>query len=266
MKTLLAASDLSRRSDAALRRAAALAAQHSAALHVAHAVDDDLPDAMIAAQSEAARAHLAAALDGAAAELHVLPGDPAGVLCALADEIEAELLVVGRHRDRGLRDFVASATLERIVRATLRPCLLATSEGEAPYARVLCGVDLSPASASALRAARRLAPEAAIHAFHAVHAPHPRGLPRGAANPFVKAAEADLARWIKTEDLPSGMTGPESFEGGVEGVMQELFARDRPDLVALGAHGRGTLSPTHLGSFARHLILEPPCDVLIVRR
>ncbi|MEM6440683.1 MAG: universal stress protein, partial [Pseudomonadota bacterium] len=210
MKTVLAASDLTGRSDAALRRAAALAAAHGAALHATNVVDDELPEKLRAAQDETARAHLEAALGGAAAEVHVLHGDPAAALPELAERLDADLLTVGPHRGRGLRDWIGSCTLERIVRASLRPCLLALSDAAAPYAKVLCGVDLSPASAAALRAARRLAPAASIHAFHAVHAPHPRGLPRDAPNPFVKAAQADLAAWIESEDLPDGITGPES--------------------------------------------------------
>jgi len=266
MRRILAASDLSSRSDGALRRAASLAAAHGAELHVAHVVDDDMPAAMVQAQAEAARAHLFDALGGAPAELHAEAGDPAAALPALTERLDADLLVVGPHRGRGLSDLIASTTVERIVRGSLRPCLLARTAEPSAYATVLCGVDLSPASGAALRAAQRLAPEAEIHAFHAVHAPRPRGLPAGAPNPFLKAAQADLEKWVKTEDLPSGMSAPRCVEGGVDGVFNGLMESVKPDLVALGAHGRGALSPTHLGSFARELILDPPADLLIVRR
>ncbi|MEO0682479.1 MAG: universal stress protein, partial [Pseudomonadota bacterium] len=165
MRRILVASDLSARSDRALARAAALAQTHGAALHVAHVTDDELPAALAHPQAEAARAHLLHALGGATAELHAETGDPAEALPALAERLDVDLLVVGPHRGRGLADLVASTTVERIVRASLRPCLLAQAAPPAPYARALCGVDLSPAAAAALRAVRRLAPDAAIHAF-----------------------------------------------------------------------------------------------------
>ena len=274
MPKLLAASDLSPRSDRALARAARLAAERGHDLVVVKVVDEELPELAAARLAEEARAHLAAVLgaqDGAAAakaEIRVETGDPAPTLARLAAELEAEALVLGLHRRRPVEEALRGSTLERIVRSTDRPCVLVTAEPEGPYARVLCGVDLSPAAAAALRAARRFAPDAAIRTFHAVHVPRLGffGHQGGPTDPFVKAARSEVAAWCEAEDLPENLREVEVVEGSVHRAYERTFAAVSPDLMAVGAHGRSTLSPTLLGDFARHMIYEPPCDVLIVRR
>ncbi len=196
-------------------------------------------------------------------------GEPASAILAAAEAAEADLLVLGLHRRRPLADLVSATTMERIVRNSLRPVLLAAEPAETPYASVLAGLDLSPAAAAAVRTARAIAPGADLATFHAVHIPYrgfQAGDPKHAALPFMKLARQDLDRWIAAEDLADPCANAELREGGVQEVFADMMRERKPQLVAIGAHGRGAFSATALGGFASELMRDPPCDLLLVRR
>lgn len=272
MKHLLVASDLSARSDRALQRAVQLAGAQGARLTVAHIVDEDVPMAVARAQEAAAREELQrslAALEAPEAEVVVSTGDVVQDLLALADRIEADLLVVGTHKPRPFWDVFSGTTVERFVRAEVRPVLLVHEPVTGPYQSVLCGIDLSPACVSAGNLAAELAPDAELATFHAVHVPY-RGLlapndHAGQIAPFVKDARNRLDAWWADAGLSERLPKPEVSVQSVHAAFDQARRGAQAELFALGAHGRAALSPTMLGGFAESLIREPVCDLLIVR-
>lgn len=272
MKQLLVASDLSARSDRALHRAVQLAAAHGAHLTVAHIVDDDVPMAVARTQETAAREALGqalSALDAPEAEVVVSTGAVVQGLLALADRIDADLIVVGTHKPRPFWDVFSGTTVERFVRAEARPVLLVHQPVAGPYRSVLCGIDLSPACVSAGNLAADLAPDADMATFHAVHVPY-RGLlapndHAGEIAPFVKDARNRLDAWWPNAGLSDRLPKPEISVQSVHAAFDQARRAAKPELFALGAHGRAALAPTMLGGFAESLIREPVCDLLIVR-
>lgn len=273
MKRILVTSDLSVRSDRALDRAIQLAKQHGAGLSVLHVVDDDLPPSVVETLSAAARGALSRVLEAAGAgkaDVELRVGPIVETICAAADALEADLVVMGVHKTRAFWDMVSGTTMERTVRALGRPVLLVAEPVNGPYASVLCGVDLSPASAAAARAAAGIAPGARMTAFHAVHIPY-RGL-LGTDDtmyelaPFLAEAETELARWWQKADLPAGLERPSPTADDVGHAFEIARLKSGADLFALGAHGRPAFAPTRLGGFAEDLLRRPVCDVLVVRR
>lgn len=272
MKHLLVASDLSARSDRALQRAVQLAGSQGARLTVAHIVDDDVPMAVAQAQETAAREVLVRALsahDAPEAEVVVSTGDVVQGLLELAERLDADLLVAGTHKPRPFWDLFSGTTMERFVRAEERPVLLVHEPVAGPYRSVLCGIDLSPACVSAGNLAAELAPEADLATFHAVHVPY-RGLlaPNDHASeiaPFVNDARNRLDAWWPNAGLSDSLPKPEISVQSVHAAFDKARRAARPELFALGAHGRAALAPTMLGGFAESLIREPVCDLLIVR-
>lgn len=273
MKRILVTSDLSVRSDRALERAIQLARQHGAALSVLHVIDDDLPLAVVERMTEAAHLSLAQTLSDAglttgAPEIRV--GPVVETVIAAAEEFDVDLVVLGIHKPRPFWDMVSGTTMERIVRALTRPVLLVAERVHGPYASVLCGIDLSPASAAAARAAASLAPEAALSAFHAVHVPY-RGF-LGIDDsvhkfaPFLKEAEEELGKWWAEADLPARLKAPRPLPESVQKAFEAARSQSAADLFALGAHGRPAIAPTLLGGFAEYQLRHPVCDVLVVRR
>jgi len=212
----------------------------------------------------------AAAHAGIAAEVLVETGDPLTTIHAVAEETGADLLVMGVHRRRPLADVFAGTTMERVVRLSLRPVLLVSRPAGQPYRTALCGLDLSAASAAAARAVARLCPDAAIETMHAVHVPFQGFMPSagtaGAVDSYTRAAREALEDWLKTADLPEQCRAPKIVPDSLRPAFERMLADVDPDLVAIGAHGRPSLSPSYLGSFAEELLRDPPSDILIVRR
>lgn len=72
-----------------------------------------------------------------------------------AEEITADLIVVGRHR-RQLLDTFVGTTAEGRIRRSQRPVLMANSMPWRPYGRIVLAIAFDDASRSAITAARRL--------------------------------------------------------------------------------------------------------------
>lgn len=271
MRVFLVATDLSERSDRAVRRALRLARQHEAACHVLHVVDDALPRDMAETIRDGAQERLrrfvASQPDGEGAEVAVLIGDPLVTIAEQARARNADLVVFGLHRPRPFLDIACETTVERMIRLSRRPALLVHDMADHDYARILAPVSFSGACATALDTARKLAPEAEISAFHAVHLPfagltheHP-----GGTMDRELTAEAEEARhaWCAAQGLPEELCAVTPVTGSLGEVMDRQIAAFKPDLIALGAHTRGRFSTHPLGSFAAALLRDPPVDLLL---
>jgi len=71
-------------------------------------------------------------------------------------EAQANLLVLGPHRKRALRDALKGTILDKVLAARKCPVLIVRDEARLPYRRVLLALDLTVASSSAIRAAESL--------------------------------------------------------------------------------------------------------------
>lgn len=274
MKTILVASDLSERCDRALHRAIALGEAHRAKVIVTAVIDEDLPGDMAASQAEQARDKLQALVKAsrstAKVEVNVLVGDPLRDIHGLASEAAADLIVLGLHRPRPMIDLFRETTMERLVRMSERPVLIVRDPVAGPYQKILSPVDFSPASEAALRAAAALAPKAQITPFHAYHVPfsgsRAGGLSSEEITSFLAEVETDLRRWREKADLPKDFPKVELVRGSVQQVLDMKFLEVKPDLIAIGAHGRSSFAPGIVGDVTRALKRRPPCDILISRR
>ena len=124
-------------SDPALVPAVALARRLGAALHVVHAVAGVPARAL----DEAVRVHAR----GVPVTCHVRKGPPAELLCQVAREVSAELLVLGATRGRRVwRQFLGS-TVEAVVRCAPAPVLVVREPAAPAVRHVLLTPDLSPA-------------------------------------------------------------------------------------------------------------------------
>ncbi|MBF9033648.1 universal stress protein [Rhodobacterales bacterium HKCCE2091] len=271
--TILVASDLSIRSERALRRAFRLAEAHGAALTVLSVVDEDLPERVatgLAAEAREELGTLAASISDHAVEIRVELGEPVRNIAAAAADTAADLVVLGVHRPRPFWDTFTGTTMERIVRAVPMPVLLAADAVDHDYRTLLAGIDLSPACAAAIVAGADLAPQAKIETFHAFHVPF-RGFiaPDGSAEavaPFRKEAVRDLDTWWDSADLPAAAAKPVPEDDSPTRLLVRKLAEVEPDLLLIGAHGRPALAPMVLGSFTETLLRDPPCDILVARR
>ena len=80
-----------------------------------------------------------------AADPLVLMDDVDSGIIAAAEQAGADLIVLGPHRSR-LRDMFTGTTLERVVRRSPFPLLVAVSAPSAAYERTLLALDFDEAS------------------------------------------------------------------------------------------------------------------------
>ena len=64
---------------------------------------------------------------------HVLPGEPAGVILSIADDVAADLIIVGTHGRRGLQRLLVGSCAERIVREAACPVTVVRARHYAPH-------------------------------------------------------------------------------------------------------------------------------------
>jgi nucleotide-binding universal stress UspA family protein len=156
LRTILAATDFTPRSRAVAGRAGALARQHGARLVLVHALPvhprprgrlrlGTAPDP--AARAEAEMAALRDSLPDIPLEWRIEAEKPHLLIPRIAQEIEADLIVLGLHLARRVLDTMRLTTLERITRAATCPVLIAHTPDIRPYRRVLGAVTFAPPSA-----------------------------------------------------------------------------------------------------------------------
>lgn len=273
--TILVSTDLSPRADRAVQRAFRLASWLEGEVILLCVIDDAMPADMsehMRATAELKLAEFAASMpysDRVRHDIKVIVGDPPAAIPAMAEAVEADLLVLGLHRPRPFLDMLRETTMERILRHSPRPVLLVRDPVDHAYARVLAALDFAPASTAALTLAAKIAPEAELLGVHAVHIPY-RGFvaPSGSAGagaPFVHHAEGMLAKWRASAEVPDRLGKVDIVDGPAHMVLAGRVEALKPDLLALGAHGRVGAAPSVLGSLANDMMRDPPCDLLIAR-
>lgn len=280
---LLCATDLSSRSDRAVRRAAILAKETGAELVLLSVVDDDRPELLLASERRDVTTQLAdqargmPEMQGLEPRLRVEVGDPFDAIIRVADEEKADLVVMGEHRRRLLRDMFIGTTIERVMRLGRRPVLMVNRPSERPYRQVLAAVDISELSASALRAAIRLgfAKRGELTVFHAFLQPGRgsmvlAGLSSEAIAGHVTAtamqARTDVSQYLRGLDVDLGPQLPPIVvhEGTPAEALRETVARLSPDLVVMGTRAHGAIGRLLLGSTAEEALRTLGCDVLAV--
>ena len=259
MNSIIVASDLSERSREAVRRGVHLAAEMKARLTVLHVVDAAMPDRVSQqVQKEAAillTEEVAADVDGRTVdhEISVVVGDTIQEINHMAETSGADLLIVGLHRRRVFLDHIKETTMEHLIRSSSLPVLLVANRADRPYARVLGGVDLSAVCASGLQKIQMIAPDAELTLFHAHEVS------------FRKEAERDYATWKAVHNLSDALPQPLFIEASARDAVQEIFAKDHYDLLAIGAYTRSNAGRYILGGFSASLIRKPPCDLLLAK-
>jgi universal stress protein A len=142
IRTILVATDFSAHAERALDAAIDLARKFEASIHVAHAFDIPmvlvspyevaLPDPYLTETRAAASRKLEAAVKRAAAsgrpaQGHLLEAPAAPAITRAAEELGADLIVMGTRGNTGLKHIVLGSVAERTLR--LAPCSVLTVKG-----------------------------------------------------------------------------------------------------------------------------------------
>lgn len=284
IRHVLVATDFSPGAVNAATRAARLPLAHRATLTLLHVAPAHLPahhraeierDLMrsLEAQAEAVRAAAAAAgATGLAVKARFSSGTPHQEIPRLAREAGAELIVVGRHGERPLRDLFIGSTAERVIRCGDLPVLVVARRARGPYRRPVVAVDLDGAARATLAAALPLvgpAPDGVV--CHAASVPFAGYVAGSMSEDEMARYRADIER-DAGERLSRLVDGCDAAgwrrvirRGDPRLAVLREVARHRADLLVLGTHARTAIARVLLGSVAEWLIRSATCDVLVVR-
>lgn len=187
----------------------------------------------------------------------------------LARELQSTLVVVGVARVERLGRFVLGNTVERLVRAVKVPLLIVTDRPRAPYQRIAVAVDFSPVSTQTIQLATSQYPDQRVTAFHA-YQPLRYGSTdiQLAAAQWKQVAETSYTDWLAAVSLADDARRrvvARIEHGAPARMIREAAGLGGFDLVVIGTRGRGRIFEFFIGSVAKQILAELPCDALFVR-
>lgn len=278
---VLAATDFSTRSNRALRQAGLLAQSGNGQLHVVHVVDDDQPEELVRLEKREAERVLREQMDsmpellGVEAHPMVVTGDPFDGILRAGAAIKADLIVMGTHRKQLLLDIFVGTTIERVIRKSTVPVLMVNNEAQRKYENVVAPVDMSDASANALRAALSTGligdgGGTLLHAFVALARGKMflAGSDQANIDSYVASerqrAVDELAAFLVANDLQRMRWSLRVEEGEPMEVISRAVSEIRPDLLVMGTHGRSGLLKVFIGSVTEEALRSLDVDILAV--
>ena len=289
-RTILVAADFSANSVAAFRVACAMAVEDQTRLIVLHVVapgrhgaERGWAEPSVAGASQAPSAALpqdperplraAYSPDRAiAVEYRLTEGDPARAIIRVAEEVTADLIVVGTHGRTGLRRLLAGSVAATVLHKANRG-VLALRANHHPHQVegirvILHPTDFSRASAVALDVARSLAQDqgARLIVLHVVRR-DPRREGRMTVEIDTRQEQHSLEVIRQRIDGPDLAYPVETrLVRGLEGEEILRAVQDsQADLVVMGSHGRSRLGRLLMGSTSEAVVPKADCPVLVVK-
>jgi len=283
-ETVLVATDFTRGSEWAVERAARLPIAAGGKLLVIHVLPQGIPAKYRRQAEREAREALdkivrrivRASRRAGNARLSVVSalrvGKPYVEIIRLARSEMADIVVVGRHGRRVLRDLLLGSTAENVIRKANIPVLVVNLTPSGSYDRPLIALDLDDTARSIIKLALRSVGRdtAGISVLHAYTVPF-----EGLVRPRLSPRELNNYRSECRNEASSGLHRLLEWAGGAirwnssvrrgdprAVILREITER-RADLVVVGTHGRSGLSHALLGSVAEHVVRRAGCDVLV---
>lgn len=280
---IIAATDFSSDANRAVLRAALIARQQGAELHLLHVTaplalypgqdvgpaDSAAIPAALGEQAEATARVLRERYD---IHVHVAQriGRAHSQIAEYATEVNAGLVVVGARGASPLLRLLIGSTAWRLLRVCRCPVLIVRSEPVAPYGRILAAVDFFLHSHDVVKWARRLAADGRLHLMHALEPLDESGLrAKGLDSAAIKQRREEM-RAI-AENLLANLSA--GLQGEVESHIESGYPSSRilesaadwsAELIVLGRQGRGGLEDFLLGSVSKDVAQAADCDVLLV--
>lgn len=229
-------------------------------------------------QETAERAAYYLAKPGVSTECLVTDGDPADVICRLAEERAVDMVVVGSRGHSAMTRFLLGSVSYRVIRHAPSP-VLSVKPLDRPIQKALIGIDGSADSRLAVEFLRRLPlpAETTVTAVHVVHVPVPTfGIARGHETGGL-AEEVEKLRTVakvdgdkvlqEAADLLSSHYSVDALvaEGPPAKTLVDLAESMSVDLLIVGRRGLTGEERFLLGSVSLQVCQHAPNSVLVVR-
>jgi len=218
------------------------------------------------------------AIGSAALSLDVLVtyGSPAAAIQLHAEQMRADLVVVGTHGRSGFQRFLIGSVAERLLRTLAVPLLIVPPPVKKPetvvYETILCPVDFSSESMRALDYALSLAQEsgARIILLHVLEGflddVDPQRVRNASVVEYLRNAEQDASDRLRAAVPDEARVWAQPIERIVRGrAYRQIVAtaeHERAGLIVMGVRGKGAVNRFLFGSTTGHVIREARCPVL----
>jgi len=279
---ILCPTDYSEAAANALEHAVAVAGWYKAQLTVLHVgTGPSAQSDMTRLQRETAAVREEAAAAGGTFEVAVAEGEPACGIVRQAQQRSADLLVMGTHGIGGFQRFILGSVTEKVLRTAAIPVLTvpprAGGKAHLPFQRMVCGVDFSACSLSALEYSRSLArqAQASLIAVHSLEWPWEEP-PPPAFNELPSGEAAALQAYRRTRELQANerlasLVGTgcrvtcRVVHGKAYAAVLRIAEEEHADLIVLGVGGRSAVDRAVFGSTTNQVVRQATCPVLTIR-
>lgn len=284
--TIVLPTDYSKGAEQALSRVLCLPLQRRAVVHIIHVMSDkhvDTAQRKAKAAAETAMKNVVAKVKSQVKDRnlqisikgHVLVGRAFEEIIRHSRVLGAELIVLGRHGRRPVRDMFIGSTAERVIKYGDLPVLVVNSSAKEHYTRPMAAVDFGETLRSTLETLLRVVEPSVteIGLVHAYHVPFEglgspayvfdtetvsRKQVREHAEKIAKEALKALPAWgIQWQTI--------LLYGDARNKILAEAELSRVDLIALSTHARTGLSHVLIGSVAAWIVNYAKCDVLVTR-
>jgi nucleotide-binding universal stress UspA family protein len=217
-----------------------------------------------------------ARLSGVAVHQTLLEGDAVHEILDLAEQISADLLVMGTRGRSGLPRWLLGSVTESVLRKAARPVLTVSHAavapapaGKGPFSAIVCPVDLRGTSQATLRFGLAIAREqgAALTLLHVVEGPEGEDdfnahfdVPEHRAL-LAEDARVRLERAVSAEDRSSCTLSEIVTVGEPAHEILRIAAERHADLIVMGARGPNPIDALFFGSTARSVVRDAACPV-----
>ena len=276
MKTILVGTDGSSSAQVAVRWAGRFAAATSSDLLVAHGWGPgivELPPGMHdELRTEAERAletewSANVRPDGGPVRSVLVDGDARNALPQLADEEDADLIVVGaRGAGRQPHALHIGSVTHHLVHHTTRPLAAIPATARTTFPTIVeLGIDGSNASFRALEWLREFGTSVAEEVL-AVYAEFVMAewVPRWDSQSWYRQAELAIQQWIEPLRTAGIPTTPSVIVNEPVAAITDVGTRDHAGMIVVGSRGRGGITGLRLGSTALKVLHHSGLPVVLV--
>lgn len=282
MKQILVATDFSQHAEKALGRAVLLATEHQAALEILHVITpasvdalcDFLPDPRHVVEENLTNSFYSQLYDfidrlgperPVKVRPHVKIAEVVAGIIESAESFNADLIVLGSHGEHSANELFVGTTAENVLAGGTRPVLIVKQPAIAPYSKIGVPVDFTERSATTIRKAGKLAPNATSCLLHAFQVPdHERLRQLGVSEEKIRRSRSEFYDHATQEiDKLAAEREDSRISRVVEmdyppAMIRRWTEKRHFDLIVMGKHG------DRLGSVIRHVLHNSACDVMIV--
>lgn len=208
----------------------------------------------------------------------VKEGQPKLEICATAERVGAQTIVMGVHNRRGFQRLLGSTTHGILNNCQCNVLAVHPDSTAEPYKKVLIAVDGASLTSTVLRRVKAIAPNAE-HQLFSVLIPVATAFaatsgitqPAWSLTDLAKDIERETRAGIREAAIEADWIGADEqleLELIVGEPSEEIVARATEwgaDLIIMGSENKNAWSRALLGSTARSVLNQTPCDVLVCR-